>query len=57
MPDFCGFCIFKIFLKFIFEKMLDFLELRNHNNRASCWPSANHKKSTPEFSANKSQHC
>ena len=47
MPDFCGFCVFKIFLKFIFEKMLDFLKLRNHNNRAFKLALCNLKKSQP----------
>ena len=33
-PDFCDFLIFLNFLKIIFEKSLDFSELRTHNKRA-----------------------
>ena len=57
MADFCGFIIYYFFLKFIFEKMLDFFELRIHNNRAFKLALCNLKKSQPLNFANKSQHC
>jgi len=47
IPDFWGFCMLIIFLEFIFEKTLDFSELRNHNNRASSWHFSNGKEVNP----------
>ena len=49
MPDFWGKIKFRDFLKNVFEKMLDFLELRTHNNRAFKLALCEKEKSTPEI--------
>jgi len=50
MPDFWAFLFYRIFLGFILEKKLDFLDVPSHNNRAFKLKSNQKKKSTPEIS-------
>jgi len=50
MLDFREKIKFRDFLKNVFEKILDFLELQTHNNRAFKLALCEKEKSTPEIS-------